>query len=79
MNANRVREYLRDFHEEFNHSTGASRHSLASAADFYNEWGLFISLVTGMSVGIVHRDNVLDLYSLANVCAMRCRQVMNVR
>lgn len=76
MNASQVRAYLRDFQGEFNHSTGASRHSLASAVAFYDEWSLFIGLVTGITLGCVHRDNVLDLYSIANTCAIKSKSVL---
>ena len=79
MNSAQVRRYLRDFQEEFNHSTGASRNSLASAGYFYDEWSLFIALVTGVTLASVHRDNVLDLYSIANTCAIKCKSTLNIR
>ena len=79
MNASQVRRYLRDFQDEFNHSTGASRNSLTSAAIFYDEWALFIALVTGVTLATVHRDNVLDLYSIANTCAIKCKSTLNIR
>lgn len=72
MNSDSIRKYLRDFREEFNHSTGASRFSLYSAQSFYHKWAVFIALVTGVTLDSVHRDNVLDLYSIANTCAIKC-------
>jgi hypothetical protein len=79
MDLSQVRRYLRDFQEEFNHSTGASRYSITSAGCFYDEWSLFIALVTGVTLASVHRDNVLELYSIANTCAIKCKIVLNIR
>lgn len=79
MNSSQVRRYLCDFQAEFNHSTGASRNSLASAVIFYDEWALFIGVITGVSLTSVHRDNVLDLYSISNTCAIKCKTILNIR
>lgn len=83
MNAAQVRRYLCDFQGEFNHSTGASRNSLVTAAIFYDEWALFIGVITGVITGVslssVHRDNVLDLYSISNTCAIKCKSILNTR
>jgi hypothetical protein len=79
MDASQVRRYLRDFQVEFNHSTGASRNSLTSAGYFYDKWALFIGIVTGVTLSYVHRDNVLDLYSIANTCAIKCKSTLNIR
>jgi hypothetical protein len=79
MNASQVRRYLHDFQDEFNHSTGASRNSLTSAGCFYDEWALLIALVTGVTLATVHRDNVLELYSISNTCAIKCKMILNIR
>lgn len=79
MNASTIRRYIRDFQDEFNHSTGISRNSLTSASIFYDEWALLIALVTGVTIASVHRDNVLELYAIASTCAIKCKGVLNIR
>ena len=73
-----IRDYIRDFQEEFDHSTGASRFSYSSATDFYAKWSTFIGLVTGVTLINVNRDNLLDLYSISNTCSIKSKALLKI-
>lgn len=73
-----VRNYLRDFQQEFDHSQGVSRYSFSSTASFYEKWSVLITLVTGVTIINVNRDNVRDVYSIANTCALKIRTTFNL-
>lgn len=66
-------KYLRDFQDEFDHSTGRSRYGPESALNFYEKWKKFISLVSGTPVLI--NPVPLELYSVACVTALKCRNI----
>jgi hypothetical protein len=74
-----VRNFLRDFQHEFDHSTGRSRFSYSSAMSFYDKWCVLITIVTGVTFINVNRDNIFDMYCVANTCALRIRNTFNLR
>jgi len=74
---NEVRNYLRDFQQEFDHSEGLSRYSFRSAVTFYDKWSVFITLVTGVTLANLNRDNVRDMYCIANTCALKIKTTFN--
>jgi hypothetical protein len=74
-----VRHFLRDFQDEFDHSSGRSRHSYNSAESFYEKWRVLIALVTGVSFISINRDNIFEMYCVASTCALRIRSTFNLR
>lgn len=73
-----IRDYIREFEVEFNHSTGRSRTDARSLNEFYTKWRQFVSLLTDVTIENVNPATEMDVFCVCTTAALKCRGFMKV-